>query len=131
MKTVFLLAMAIFVLNSCNQTKTPKAIVSDYLSAIDNFDFDKAKTLLVPNAENTAALNGIQNYAAGLSEDAKKEQLEMAKKRVYYIIEKEVQENKALIIATVNEGSFTSVVTFELTKENGKWLIEKFKADVG
>ena len=131
MKQLFLLFSGILLLIGCNDTKTPKNTVSEYLQAIDNFEFEKATALLLKNPENQKALDNIKRYATSLSETKKQELIAKAKNRIYNIIEKESSENKALIIATNNEGSFTSVITFELIKDEGKWLIKNFKADVG
>jgi len=131
MKQFFLILSNILILVGCHDTKTPKKIVSEYLQAIDNFEFEKANALLVMNPENKIAMDNVKSYAISLSETEKKELISKARGRIYNIIEKESSENEALIIATNNDGSFTSVITFEMVKDNGKWLIKNFKTGVG
>src|SRR6478736_7815638 len=129
MKQLFLILSSILITVGCHVTKTPKTIVSEYLQAIDNFEFEKANVLLAVNPENKVAMDNIKSYAISLSEMKKKELLSKAKGRTYNIIKKESSENVALIIATNNDGPFTSVITFQLVKDNGKWLIKNFKTD--
>ena len=127
MKQLFLILSSIFILVGCHDTETPKKIVSEYLQAIDNFEFEKANALLVVNPENKIAMDNIKSYTTSLSETGKKESINKAKGRIYNIIEKESSENEALIIVTNNDGPFVSAITFKLVKDNGKWLIKNFK----
>ncbi len=131
MKTFLLTLSCFLILLSCNNTNSPKSTVYEYLVAIDNFEFEKANSLLLQNEENVAAFNNIKNFTNGFSETKKQESIAKSKNRMYNIIEKEVSESEALIIATNNEGSFTSVITFKLVKQKGNWFIKSFVADAG
>jgi hypothetical protein len=130
MKEFFLRLSGILMLR-CLDTKSPKDTVIEYLQAIENLEFEKANALLLANPENKIAMDNIKGYVTSLSDTKKKALVSKAKGRIYNIIEKESSENAALIIATNNEEVFTSVITFELVKDKGKWLIKNFKTDAG
>ncbi len=131
MKYFFSILTILMALAGCNAGQEPKDIVSTYLKAIDSFDFEKANSLLQQNAENRSALEEIKKYSNTLSESQKQALLSKGKNRIYNIIDKGSTETTASIIATNNEGNFTSVISFELVKENGQWFIKTFKADAG
>jgi hypothetical protein len=125
MKQLFLMLLSILILAGCDDTKTPKDTVREYLQAIDNFEFEKANALLLANPENKIAMDNMKRYATTLSEAKKKELFSKAKGRIYNILEKESSENEALVIATNNEGAYTVAIAFELVKDKEKWLIKK------
>ncbi len=134
MRTVysFLLSYMIFFA-SCNNNNlaTPANTVQAYLTAIDNFEFEKADALLLKTPENKAALDQVKKFASAFDESKKHAYLIKVQTRQYHIIGKEVTADKAEVIATNNEGTFTVVVTFELVKDSGKWLIKSYSNDIG
>ena len=131
MKTLLILLFSILQITGCAVADNPKNVVSQYLKAIDNFQFDKAKSLLIKDPENLKAFDNIRTFSESFNETKKRESILRAKNRVYNIIDKETTKDTALIIATNNEGSFTALITFEMIKQNGKWLIKSFKTDIG
>src|SRR5689334_17280520 len=118
-----LLIFSILSLSSCKNSSGPKQAAKEYLAAIDNFDYEKAKQFIIPDENNTTTLRNIKNWSDKMTTIEKDNYT--ADKKVYNFIEEDVTDNSAKVIATNNQGQFTVVIEFEMAKKDGKWLIEK------
>jgi len=115
------------VLTSCDAKKEPKNVVEEYLTAIDNFNIEEAKSLVVQNSKNLKSINNIKVFAEKMTPFEKEKYIK--EKKIYHYIEEEITANSARIVATNNQGDYTIAIEFELVKQNDHWLIEKVKSN--
>ena len=114
-------------LTSCSSKRQPKEIAEKYLTAVDNFDYENAKQLVIPNAENLKSIDNIKNFGEKLTEPEREKY--KSNKKVYNYVEKDITNNSAKVIATSNQGNYPVIIEFELVKKDDDWLIEKFKSN--
>jgi hypothetical protein len=127
MKKLLLVSICVSLITGCNENKSPKEVVTEFLKSLDNFELEKANSFLQQNEENRVALNNIKKFEERLTDEQKRTMLAKAKNRVYVVTEKEVSDSSALVIASNDQGSHTVVISFELIKDKGKWIIKSFK----
>jgi len=109
---------------ACKESSSPKEVAKEFLEAIDNANFDKAKHNIILNDENTKAIANIEKFYSQMTKDEKRQYINKTKE--YNFIEQGITDTTATIVATNNQGMATIAVEFNLKKQNSRWLIERF-----
>lgn len=126
MKYILLLTYFILLTTSCNTQKSPKNVVQEYIFAIDNLNYEKAKNNLILTDENSKSLDNMKKISDKMSESEKAQYIN--KKKIYNFIEKEILSTTAKIIVTNNQSDYTITFEFNLKKIKNKWLIDSYKS---
>jgi hypothetical protein len=120
MKYLILFCFTLLVA-SCDAQTSPVNVAKEYLSAIDNFDYVKAKKLVIPNDNNLKSLQNIKKSSDSMTPSERAKYLN--NKKIYHFTEEKVSAETAKIIATNNQGAFVVAIVFNLKKVGNKWLI--------
>lgn len=127
MKYLILFCFTLLVTN-CDAQTSPLNVVKEYLSAIDSFDYVKAKKLLILNDNNLKSLQNIKKASDSMTPSKRAKDLN--NKKVYHFTEEKVSDETAKIIATNNQGDFTVTIVFNMKKVGNKWLINDYTSDI-
>jgi hypothetical protein len=124
MKYLFLFCITILTI-SCGAQKSPKDVVKEFLSAVDNYDLVKAQKMLISNGNNRKALENIKKFSDGITPSEKANYINNKKR--YNYIEDKTTTTAATIIATNNQGAmYVVAIEFHLKKVDNQWLIDNF-----
>ena len=126
MKRIFtsLIAVAALavILVSCN-TNSPKGVAEKWLTSFYHMDYEAAKE--VSTEQTKSMLDMMQSFSAMMADSAKAE----AKKIKVDV--KDVKEEGDKATVTYTTSSTPTDQTLNMVKENGKWLVQFSKQDMG
>jgi tRNA A37 threonylcarbamoyladenosine dehydratase len=109
---------------SCDAQTSPKNVVKEFLYAIDNLDYVKAKKALIVNDNNLEALKNMKKFGDSMTPSQRAKYL--SSKKTYVFKEEEILPSKAQIIAVSQEELIAMATEFYLKKVGNQWLIDRF-----
>ena len=126
MKRIFTSLIAVAALAvmmvSCN-TNSPKGVAEKWLTSFYHMDYEAAKQ--VSTEQTKSMLDMMQSFSAMMADSAKTE----AKKIKVTVKDVKEEGDKATVTYTTSVAPTDQ--TLNMVKENGKWLVQFSKQDMG
>lgn len=127
---VALILVAVVALGACGSKNKPDAIAKDFLTALNQMDYDKAKTF---GTEETGKM--VDMMKAFMPTDAAKveEAKAKAKNLVVEITDTKIEGEKAICTYKISgiEGQEPKEDKLNLVQKDGKWLVDWKKEGMG
>jgi Domain of unknown function (DUF4878) len=117
-------ALVTLVLASCGGGSNPKTIATDYLSAVNKMEFEKAKKM---GTEDTKKFIDMMNTFSSMIPDSVKKKQGAATIKVEG--EPAISGDDATV--TYSSSDKPGSQTLKLKKVDGKWLVQQTKEDTG
>jgi hypothetical protein len=129
MKSIYaaIIAWCMLVTSCSSDRETPETVVKNYLAAVDKFDYEATRQLMVDNDTTRRLIQSMKLYEQQMTFAAKDEYLK--KQKNYDIDPASVDQNNARVQVNYTEDEIPVVIVFTLRKTNNGWRISNMSAN--